>query len=103
MFGGSNLQVHGLGGGATIVATVDVRKLSVEEWILWGAPHSGGGMGPMTLKAGVSEHHNSSISLHPYPVPPPEWGDPQSIHSSTESFRTSTVATIVAPPPSPCT
>ena len=45
MFGGAGLQVHGLGGGATIVATVDVRKLPVEEWILWGAPHSGGGTG----------------------------------------------------------
>ena len=45
MFGGAGLQVHGLGGGATIVATVDVRKLSVEEWILWGAPHPGGGTG----------------------------------------------------------
>ena len=38
MFGGAGLQVHGLGGGATIVATVDVRKLSVEEWIPWGPP-----------------------------------------------------------------
>ena len=42
MFGGAGLQVHGLGGGATIVATVDVWKLSVVEWILWGAPHIGG-------------------------------------------------------------
>ena len=45
MFGGAGLQVHGLGGGATIVATVDVRKLSVVEWMLWGAPHSGGRTG----------------------------------------------------------
>ena len=45
MFGGAGYQVHGLGGGATIVASVDVRKVSVEEWILWGAPHSGGGTG----------------------------------------------------------
>ena len=45
MFVGAGLQVHRLGSGATIVATVDVRKLSVEEWILWGAPHPGGGTG----------------------------------------------------------
>ena len=45
MFGGAGLQVHGLGGGATTVATVDVRKLSVVEWIHWGAPHPGGGTG----------------------------------------------------------
>ena len=45
MFKGTSLQVHGQGGGATIVATVDVRKLSAELWILWGAPQSGGGTG----------------------------------------------------------
>ena len=45
MFGGAGHQVHGLGGGATIVAMVDVQKLSAELWILWGAPQSGGGTG----------------------------------------------------------
>ena len=45
MFGGAGHQVHGLGGGATIVATVDVRKLSTELWMLWGGPQSGGGTG----------------------------------------------------------
>ena len=34
MFGAAGIQVHELGGGATIVAMVDVQKLSVEEWIL---------------------------------------------------------------------
>ena len=50
MFGGAGLQVHGLGGGATIVATVDVRKLSVVEWILWGAP-------TLEVEGGWGEEH----------------------------------------------
>ena len=41
MFGGAGLQVHGLGGGTTKVAAVDVRKLSVVEWILCRATHPG--------------------------------------------------------------
>ena len=42
----------------------------------------------------------SSTKGSPYrPDPGPKRQGPQSIHYPAESFRTSTVATIVAPPP----
>ena len=51
MFGGAGLQVHGLGGGATIVATVDVRNSQLKNGYSGEPPtleaERGGGRSPL--------------------------------------------------------